>query len=132
MPREALSASIAALPRETKMNGAYTRTAVRMDGALIVYAWLDASFAKPADSPPDQHPFDQVVQVISGRLRMVVGDVEHALAPGDVLYIPADVPHDGGPIDGPAHFMEIFAPVREDYGHLAAHQAPGDSAGARA
>jgi mannose-6-phosphate isomerase-like protein (cupin superfamily) len=122
MPREPLSGAVAELPRESRLEGTYTRTAVQMDGALVVYAWLEATFTLPPGTDPDVHPFDQLVHVISGRLRLVVGDQEYLLAAGDVCYVPGGVPHSGGPVDGPVHFMEIFAPARDDYVHLAAHQ----------
>lgn len=38
-------------------------------------------------------PFDAMVQLLDGKLVVVIGGVDHELEPGDVIIMPADVPH---------------------------------------
>jgi quercetin dioxygenase-like cupin family protein len=59
---------------------------------------------------PRQHPEEQLVHMLAGRLRLQVGDETHVLGPGDAALIPGDVPHTGeaaGP--DPAVYLEVLA-----------------------
>lgn len=38
-------------------------------------------------------PFDALVQVVSGRLDLRIGDSSHSVGAGEVIRMPADVPH---------------------------------------
>lgn len=38
-------------------------------------------------------PFDAMVQLLEGELVVAIGGVDHQLAPGEVIIMPADVPH---------------------------------------
>jgi quercetin dioxygenase-like cupin family protein len=42
---------------------------------------------------PHQHPEEQAVYVLSGRLRMTVEGQSYEVGPGEVSYHPANVPH---------------------------------------
>lgn len=43
--------------------------------------------------------------VLAGRARMRIGDTEHEVSAGDVLYIPARMPHDYRVVEGPFEFL---------------------------
>lgn len=43
--------------------------------------------------------------VLRGRARLRIGGEEHRVSPGDVLYIPAGVPHDYQVEEGPFEFL---------------------------
>jgi quercetin dioxygenase-like cupin family protein len=64
--------------------------------------------------PRHSHPHEQVVQVRSGELEMVLDEERHLLTPGTVLVIPPNVPHHGY-AQGPVEVLDVFSPVREDY-----------------
>ena len=65
-----------------------------------------------------QHPNEQVGIMLSGSMVFTVGDERRELVAGDTYAIPANVPHDvvAGP-DG-AVAIDVFAPVRDDWGRF--------------
>lgn len=69
---------------------------------------------KDARVPLHSHPHEQVAHVRSGELEMIVGGRKHLLAPGAVLVIPGNVPHEGRALTE-VSVMDVFSPVREDY-----------------
>ncbi|MGY4708816.1 cupin domain-containing protein [Mycolicibacterium sp. CBM1] len=130
LPDQPYFAVLDDLPKEELQGGSFKRTAIVTDAALIQTVWV-APHHPPA--PIDQHPFDQTVVVLSGTLELVLnGEDRYVLTPGCCLYIPADVPHQATVLgDEPLRALDIFAPIREDYLHLAAHQlATGNPASA--
>ena len=52
--------------------------------------------------------------LVSGRLRLTIGDDTHDVAPGDSWSIPGGVPT-GAEMIVDAVAVEVFSPVREDY-----------------
>ena len=128
MPGSVYVKHVADLPRESRYEGAYERTGIVMDAANISFVWVtpdiyEGSTDDQGLAPGHHHPFDQVVYVIEGEMRMWIGEEVHDLRVGDVVYIPRDVSHGGRPLNGkPVHIMEIFAPIRTDYLYIAEHQ----------
>jgi quercetin dioxygenase-like cupin family protein len=68
--------------------------------------------------PEHQHPNEQLGLVIRGTLEFRVGRETRELRPGATWCIPSDVPHEvrAGP-EG-AVVVDVFAPVRSDWGAL--------------
>ena len=64
--------------------------------------------------PRHRHPNEQTGYLISGKIRMTVGEDVRDLAPGDSWCIPEGVEH-GAEIIEDAVAIEVFSPVREDY-----------------
>lgn len=139
MPTKPYCVNVHELPRQSRFGGAMEETAVVMDGALLKFSW-----AKPMDvemtgrmaavGKPDQHPFDQAIFLISGRVEVTLGEGDAAetyeLGPGHIIYIPADVPHIGRILgDEPAFGVDVFGPAREDYFDMAEHQLSRERAG---
>ena len=63
------------------------------------------------------HENEQITQVIKGRMHFVFGGenpCEMDLGPGDVVVIPANVPHQATMI-GEVEEMDMWAPRREDW-----------------
>ncbi len=58
------------------------------------------------------HPHEQFSLLLSGRIRLTVGEETREIGPGDGWYAPADVPH-GGEILGEeeAVFIDIYSPA---------------------
>ena len=83
---------------------------VHTDRTSQSWVELDAG----ATFPEHQHPHEQVVNVLEGRLELVVDGVTHTLAPGAVFVIPPDVRHAGRAVER-CRVLDVFAPVREDY-----------------
>jgi mannose-6-phosphate isomerase-like protein (cupin superfamily) len=121
VPSAPFQGSFAELPREVLDELRLSRSAVRMDDGLVVFNWIDP----PARMPEHSHPFDQLALILSGRCRLTVEGAEHELAGGDFLYIPASQVHALETIgEEPVLNVDVFAPAREDYLHLAGGQ-PG-------
>jgi len=61
------------------------------------------------------HPNEQIGTVLKGSLSLIIGKEEKVVKKGDFWCIPADVPHKGRCLEGPAQVLEVFSPPREDY-----------------
>jgi quercetin dioxygenase-like cupin family protein len=67
--------------------------------------------------PMHNHHNEQITQVIKGRMHFVFGENrenEMVLGPGDVVVIPAHLPHEATCI-GEVEEMDMWAPRREDW-----------------
>lgn len=51
------------------------------------------SFKGGEGANPHQHPHEQIVVVIKGRIRVRLGDAEEELGPGSGFRVPPNVPH---------------------------------------
>jgi mannose-6-phosphate isomerase-like protein (cupin superfamily) len=124
MPSKIYHANMRKVPRESRLSGHYKRAAAIMDQALVSFVELSSGYDYPAGLPPDQHPFDQLMFMIEGRLEMILnGNESYVMETGDVLYIPANVMHSAKLINNePCYLMEMFAPIRTDYLYTAEHQ----------
>ena len=81
---------------------------------------LRANLSPGTQVPYQTHPTEQLVHMLSGRLRIWIGDEVHDVGRGDVVLIPPDVPHRGEAI-GPdnAEYLEVLSPVEERYRAIA-------------
>ena len=64
--------------------------------------------------PQHAHDTEQMTYVLQGRLRMLVGGEEVTVREGEVLRIPAGVPHQVEAIDD-TFVLGVFSPVRQDW-----------------
>jgi len=113
-------AAFADLPRESIGDGVLQRTAVRTDEGLVTFNWIQPGHP---EVPPHDHPYDQLSFIFAGTLEMELDGTTYRVSEGEFLYIPAGVPHTGRVVgDKPVLNIDVFAPMREDYMHLAAHQ----------
>jgi quercetin dioxygenase-like cupin family protein len=71
-----------------RLRGLATRSLGSSEVALWNHA-LDHS----AEVPPHWHDHDQVIYVLAGSGRVVVGDEELTVSSGDVVIAPARIPH---------------------------------------
>lgn len=60
------------------------------------------------------HAHEQTGYLVSGHIRLSIGDDTFEVHPGDAWTIPSDVEH-GADILEDSVAVEIFSPVREDY-----------------
>ena len=120
MPQKAKLYNWDTLERETVRDGV-TRAGFRGDDVLLVMNWLEPGM----ETNPHSHPFEQVVYIVQGQMRFVVGDDVIEGGPGSLIRIPPSVEHYGEPIgDEPVLNLDVFSPIREDYKHLVEYQAP--------
>ncbi len=107
------------LQRETVRKGV-ERVGFRGDDVICVMNWLSPGMAVN----PHRHPFEQLVFIISGRVKFHLDDDAVEAGPGSMIRIPPNVLHYAEPIgDEVALNLDVFAPLREDYRHLVEYQA---------
>lgn len=63
---------------------------------------------------PHRHSHEQTGYLVSGRMRLVIGDEAYEVEPGDSWSIPGNMEH-SGEIMADSVAIEVFSPVREDY-----------------
>jgi mannose-6-phosphate isomerase-like protein (cupin superfamily) len=62
---------------------------------------------------PTVHDGHDWIYVLSGRLRLVLGEQDFVLEPGEAAEFSCRVPHWLGAVDGPAEALAIFGPQGE-------------------
>ena len=87
-------------------------TALLVTGESCQLVW--AKFEPGGTYQLHSHPHEQMSVMVSGRMRLKVGDEVRDIGPGDMWYAPANVQH-GGEILGeePVVFIDVYAPPAE-------------------
>ena len=60
------------------------------------------------------HPHEQIVVMVQGKLRLIVGDAETIMGQDDIVVIPPDTPHEAHALEDTV-VIDIFSPPREDF-----------------
>ena len=100
------------IPLET-VNPSMKRRIVTGEKMTVARIYFEDGFVVPMHS----HENEQITQVIRGRMHFVFGDDrsrEMDLGPGDVVVIPAHLPHEATMI-GEVEEMDMWSPRREDW-----------------
>lgn len=63
-----------------------------------------------ADDPQQPHAEDELYHVLAGRAVLRVGEDDHPVAGGSVVYVPARVPHRFHSITEDLRVLVVFAP----------------------
>lgn len=79
-------------------------------GLVVVRMELPADRTVPN---PRSHEGHEWLYVLSGRVRLVLGDDDFVLAPGEAAEFSTWTPHWTGALDGPAEALAIFGPQGE-------------------
>jgi quercetin dioxygenase-like cupin family protein len=66
-----------------------SRTLLRSEGGNLTVFAFDGGQSLAEHSAP----FDAFVHLLEGELVVAIDGMEHALTPGDVIVMPADIPH---------------------------------------
>ena len=96
-------------------------TVARSGVTRRVFSGANATLAfttlEPGHKPnPHSHPHEQIVYVLSGELRFVVGDEETLVGPGDMLVVPPGVEHWAETVGTEAAVdLSVFSPRRDEY-----------------
>ena len=73
---------------------------------------IRAVYEPGATYPMHSHPHEQFSLMLSGRMRVTVGDDTREIGPGDGWYAGADVPHGGEIIgDETVVFIDVYSPA---------------------
>ena len=75
-------------------------------------SWVEID--EGASFPRHQHPHEQTVNVLEGRLELTVEGETHVLPAGASFVIAPDVPHEGRALTA-CRVLDVFAPARDDY-----------------
>jgi len=95
---------------ETLMASRIGRRMVSGDKMTMVMLNL----AKGAMVGQHQHPHEQLIYVLSGKIEFESNDGKRILGRGDVVHLPSNVPHGGIALED-AVTLEMFSPPREDF-----------------
>ena len=93
-----------------KMNDLITRQMVNGENATVSRLLL----ARGAVVPRHSHVSEQYSLIFSGNLKFIFDDREVEVKAGEVLYIPANVPHSAVAMEDTVD-LDFFAPRREDW-----------------
>jgi len=64
--------------------------------------------------PEHQHAQEQLVHILSGRMKLIVEGVSHELKPGDSYYLTSNVPHGVETLEA-TRVLDTFSPPRDEY-----------------
>ena len=73
-----------------------------------------AELAAGSRMPEHQHSQEQIVHILSGRMRLIVEGTPHELATGDVFYLASNIPHGVETIKD-TRVLDTFSPPRDEY-----------------
>ena len=74
---------------------------------------IDAGRRVPPPPPLPVHEGHDWLYVLDGRLRLVLGDADHVLHPGEVVEFSTWTPHWFGAVEEPVQLLAIFGPGGE-------------------
>ena len=86
------------------------RLVTRGTGVMLVHLNLDAGFDQNGHTHADN---ESIGYVVSGKVRMRVGDVTRVLRAGDTWYHPRGIEHTSEILES-AEILEFHAPLRPD------------------
>jgi quercetin dioxygenase-like cupin family protein len=72
--------------------------------------FLEVHYTAGVGAPPHVHTHESMTYVVSGKVKMIVGEEEFVVGPGDVCRHPAGVPHGVEAIEDSV-MVEIKAPA---------------------
>lgn len=73
-----------------------------------------AHLATGSRMPEHKHPNEQIVHILSGRMRLIVEGTAHELETGDSFYLASNVPHGVETIEA-TRVLDTFSSPRDEY-----------------
>lgn len=95
---------------EHVLDGIFLKTLTHGDKTLMA----EFRLMKGSQLPSHAHPHEQTGYLVSGRIRLTIGEEPFVVEPGDSWCIPGNVAHRAEALED-AVGVEVFSPVREDY-----------------
>jgi quercetin dioxygenase-like cupin family protein len=93
-----------------QINDKISRRVVAGKQGMMVWWTIKAG----AHAAAHQHPHEQIVWMLKGRMDFRIGNERRSMVAGDIAVIPGGVEHEGFfPED--TEVVDIFAPPREDF-----------------
>jgi len=100
-------------PRQIVRNGITFLPLTRRPGGLQAFKMIYPAGAPNAEPEPRTHEGYEWFYVLSGRIRLVLGEHDVVLRAGEVAEFDTHVPHWFSAVDGPAEILSIFGPQGE-------------------
>ena len=75
---------------------------------------MRAQLAAGSKMPEHRHPQEQIVHILSGRMKLIVDGTPHELVTGDSFYLASNIPH-GVETMEETQVLDTFSPPRDDY-----------------
>ncbi|MHA6631612.1 helix-turn-helix domain-containing protein [Pseudonocardia sichuanensis] len=98
----------------------------RRPGGVQAYKFVISADARRKEADPQSHEGYEWIYVLNGRLRLVLGQHDLVLAPGEVAEFDTHVPHWFGAADpGSVEFLSLFGKQGERAHVRARPRAPG-------
>lgn len=63
---------------------------------------------------PHRHPQEQIIHILSGRMKVNAGNDSRVLGPGDSCYLASNVPHGVETLED-TRVLDTFSPPRDEY-----------------
>jgi quercetin dioxygenase-like cupin family protein len=73
-----------------------------------------ATLEQGSKMPAHQHLQEQIVHILSGRMKLIVDGTAHEMKTGDSFYLAANVPHGVETIEE-TRVLDTFSPPRDEY-----------------
>ncbi|MFL6513740.1 MAG: cupin domain-containing protein [Chthoniobacterales bacterium] len=80
---------------------------------LTMYQMV-AQLAAGSKMPEHQHPQEQIVHILEGRMKLIVDGTPHDLKTGDSFYLAANMPHGVETLEE-TRVLDTFSPPRHEY-----------------
>ncbi len=75
---------------------------------------MRAALEAGSKMPEHQHPQEQIVHILSGRMKLIVRGTPHELKTGDSFYLASNVPHGVETMEA-TQVLDTFSPPRDEY-----------------
>jgi quercetin dioxygenase-like cupin family protein len=75
---------------------------------------MRATLKAGSTMPAHQHPQEQVIHILSGRMKLIVDGTAHELTTGDSFYVAGNVSHGVETIED-TQVLDTFSPPRDEY-----------------
>src|SRR5690349_3430361 len=95
---------------QEKLSDKISRQMIFGESAMLARILL----SRGAIVPRHSHVNEQITWIISGELKLIFDDGERVLRDGEMLLIPANVPHAAEALEDTVD-VDVFAPPREDW-----------------
>ena len=97
-----------------KVTPVFERSIAYLENLMVVVCdFTDGPREKP--DPPHSHPHEQITYVAEGDLYFFLDEVKQKHTKGDIITIPAGVPHCIQSISSHVRLIDSFSPIRKDY-----------------
>lgn len=93
--------------------GAERRMAYTDNLMMVIFDFFNEPQDEP--EPPHSHPHEQTSCVTMGEIIFFLGEESQHLRPGDMVTIPANMPHTIQLLTEHVRLVDAFTPIRKDF-----------------